>query len=263
MYRLALLSLTLLVPEPALAGGDAAPWEAQASAAFAAAGRALRAAAPRRPPPRVTRACPDSGATVTADVPEDAALGCEGAGRAARFMAARGFAAKQPVRILLVDRFPERYARHGVENMHGFYDTDTREVYLKSLRRFLKTPPDAVPLGVAPTRELLVSFVAHEVGHHISIEAYAKAPRLIPRAHGEFISYALQLATMERSAREDLLERFRKEGGAAFAGVEQITLFMHDVDPQRFALKSYLFFATPEGSRALGEMINAAVPSAD
>jgi hypothetical protein len=187
-------------------------------------------------------------------------LACQGFNRALRFMAEQGVAPKVPLRIVMAERFPERYQKYGVENMHGFYDTDTREVYIKSWRRFAQTPAENTPLGVAPSRELLVSYIAHEAGHHFSVQGYGAAPRLIPRAQGEYISYSLQLATMEGGLREELMRRFRERGRGGFESVSEVSLTLHDMDPQGFAVKSYLFFTAPAGAAALRDMMAAQVP---
>ncbi|MBI5240744.1 MAG: hypothetical protein HY926_09750 [Elusimicrobia bacterium] len=244
------LALALLLAAPAAA---APSWEAQVSQARGALGSAFAASA---------QDCGSPWVSVSAQTPEDAALACQGFKRALRFMAEQGAAPKTPVNIVIADRFPERYAKYGVDNMHGFYDTDTREVHMKSYRRFAQTPPESTPLGVAPSRELLVSYIAHEVGHHISVQAYAGAAKLIPHAHGEFISYSLQLATMEESLREELVRLYRMDGRGGFGSTDQINMTIHDMDPQAFAVKSYLFFTAPEGKAALRGMLAGTVPDA-
>lgn len=243
------LALVLLLSIPAAAAEPA--WDAQVSEVRQALGSAFAAAA---------QDCGSPLAAVSAAAAEDAASACQGFKRALRFMAEQGAAPKTPVKIIIADRFPQRYDKYGVDNMHGFYDTDTREVYLKSYRRFAQTPPENTPLGVSPSRELWVSYIAHEVGHHISVEAYAGPARLIPHAQGEYISYSLQLATMDAGLREELVSRYRKDGRGGFESADQINMTLHDMDPQAFAVKSYLFFATDAGKAALRGMLAGKVP---
>ena len=242
------LALALLLAAPAAA---APSWDSQISQAGEALQSSFAAAA---------QDCGSPLVSVSAGTPEDAALACQGFKRALRFMTEQGAAPKTPVKIILADRFPERYAKYGVENMHGFYDTDTHEVYLKSYRRFAQTPPENTPLGISPSRELLTSYIAHEVGHHISVQAYAGTARLIPHAQGEYISYSLQLATMDAGLREELVGRYRKDGRGGFESPDQIGMTLHDMDPQAFAVKSYLFFATDAGKDPLRGMLAGKVP---
>jgi hypothetical protein len=108
---------------------------------------------------------------------------------------------------------------------------------------------------------LLVSYIAHEVGHHISVQAYAGPARLIPHAQGEFISYSLQLATMEAGLREELVRRYQKDGRGGFESADQINITLHDMDPQAFAVKSYLFSVTDAGRAALRDMVAGKVPA--
>ena len=193
---------------------------------------------------------------------ETAALACEGFRRALGFMLARGYQPKSKLTIIAADRFPDRYREMVgdlIDNMHGFYDTDTREVYMKSLRWFMESEAERTPLGVGPSRELYVSYFAHEAGHHLSVQAFAKAPQLIARPHGEFISYALQLETMAEGLKNNLFKRFEAAGGGAFSSVESINGFAHDADPQSFAVKSYLFLKGPEGEKTLQGFMDAKI----
>ncbi|MBI5623347.1 MAG: hypothetical protein HY924_06175 [Elusimicrobia bacterium] len=210
-------------------------------------------------PAGVRSDCGSSWVTVVSDEASSLPAACEGFSRAERFMAERGYPMKARLTIHVLDRFPESYRKISpiIDNVHGFYDTDTDEVYIKTFRVFAKTPPDATPLGVAPSRELWTSYIAHEAGHHISIRAYAAAPKLIPREQGEFISYALQLATMAEPQRKELVRRFKAEGRTAFESADQIQLLLHDMDPQGFAVRSYLFFITPAGEKALTDFMSA------
>lgn len=255
----ALLALLLLQAGAALA----ADWGADVSASASSALQAFQAK--RAAPAQAGLKGADCGSewvSVLAQDEETAALACEGFRRALGFMKARGYEPKSKLKIIAADRFPDRYREQVgdlIDNMHGFYDTDTREVYMKSLAWFMKSDPANTPLGVGPSRELYVSYFAHEAGHHLSVQAFAKAPALIPRPHGEFISYALQLDTMAEGLRADILKRFEASGGGAFSSVDSINAFAHDADPQTFAVKSYLFLKGPEGEKTLRGFMDGSI----
>ncbi|MEK7744578.1 MAG: DUF6639 family protein [Elusimicrobiota bacterium] len=248
---IAALAASAFVPLPCSGGMDGG-WEAQVAGVLGAA-QAARAERGLPGKPREYD-CGSGEVSVFLEDVESAALACEGFQRARRFMAERGYRAKDRLRILVAERFPERYRKQVgdlLDNMHGFYDTDTREVHMKTLRRFLRTPADRTPQGVGPSRELYISYIAHEAAHHISVQAYARAPKLPPRAQGEFISYSLQLETMAEPLRREIVRRFRASGGSAFSGMEAVNDFSHDADPGGFAVRSYLFLKGTDGEAVL------------
>ncbi|HAH07402.1 MAG TPA: hypothetical protein DCM05_12935 [Elusimicrobia bacterium] len=255
------LALLLLMGSAA----QAADWGADVSASASSALQAFQAkqAAPAKAAAALKEAdCGSEWVSVVSQDEETAALACEGFRRALGFMLARGYQPKSKLTIIAADRFPDRYREMVgdlIDNMHGFYDTDTREVYMKSLRWFMESEAERTPLGVGPSRELYVSYFAHEAGHHLSVQAFAKAPQLIARPHGEFISYALQLETMAEGLKNNLFKRFEAAGGGAFSSVESINGFAHDADPQSFAVKSYLFLKGPEGEKTLQGFMDAKI----
>ncbi|MEK9144614.1 MAG: DUF6639 family protein [Elusimicrobiota bacterium] len=229
-------------------GAGEADWETQAGAALKTLAQAGPASGLKE------YDCGSGEVGVFSEDAESAALACEGFQRARRFMTERGYRAGAKLRILAAERFPERYRKQVgdlIDNMHGFYDTDTREVHMKKLGRFLRTPAERTPQGVGPSRELYISYIAHEAAHHISVQAYARAPKLPPRAQGEFISYSVQLETMAEPLRREIVRRFQASGGSAFSGVEAVNDFAHDADPGGFAVRSYLFLKGTDGEAAL------------
>ncbi len=151
---LAAVATLVAAPLPCLAGGEAA-WEAQAAGVL----ESLAAARVERGLPGGAKEydCGSAEVSVVSEDEESAALACEGFQRARRFMAERGHRAGAKLSILVAERFPERYRKQVgdlIDNMHGFYDTDTREVHMKTLGRFLRTPAERTPQEVGPSREL-------------------------------------------------------------------------------------------------------------
>jgi hypothetical protein len=208
--------------------------------------------------------CGLEGVRVVSEEAETAAMACDGAGRALRFMGERGFKPPKPVTIRIAGRFPARYTeaknpdgspKYHLEDVYGFYETDTSEVFMKTFAEFSKLPPDSMAMGMAPTRELYASYVAHEVAHHVSLLGYRGQGKM-PRVQTEFLSYVAQMETLAPTVREELLRRFKAAGGGSIDSAGQIGELIYSMDPQGFMIKSWVFFKGPEGAKTLDDIMN-------
>jgi hypothetical protein len=221
------------------------------------------------PPVRAQRAearpddCGLSGVTVFSEEPESVAPACSGFARAASFMRERGYTSLKPLTIRVAARFPEHYYQavnpdgspmYDMDNMYGFYESDTAEVFMKTYAQFAKLPADRMLYGIAPSRELYASYVAHEAAHHISILGYKGAGK-IPRVQTEFISYAAQMDTMEPGLRGEVLKLFSADGGRPFPGEDSISEMQYGFDPQGFTVKSWLFLKDPAGTDTMDKIM--------
>jgi hypothetical protein len=179
-------------------------------------------------------------------------------------MEKEGWPLPKPLTIRIADRFPERYyqavnadgsPKYDLDNVYGFYESDTAEVFMQTYAQFSKLPADRMIMGMRPSPELYASFISHEVSHHIAVLAY-RGSGTIPRVQTEFISYTVQMETMAPAVRKEALQRFRAEGKEPIDSSDRIDELYYSMDPQGFTLKSWLFFRSPEGAGILNSIMN-------
>jgi hypothetical protein len=159
---------------------------------------------------------------------------CDGVVAAVEFLAALGFDTSAAAEVRLVVALPE------VQQGAGAYGCKVKadnRIYMLNLSECRKFPLAAdVPVDAALHRGL----VAHELAHHFAAANF-KVARPTTVAH-EYIAYVTMFATLEPSAREQLLARFP---GTGFESTREIGLTVYLIDPNRFGAEAYRHFTRP------------------
>lgn len=184
--------------------------------------------------------CSAPGVNVYSDQAKDGDLACQAVGSTLAFMQSIGFHVDTRFTIELVDH-PLRL--HGSE-VTGTYDS--RHLYIKvpNFSQAQRVAGRHLPFGMFMSHEIWQSFIAHEVAHAVAQANFQLAKPSIA-AH-EYIAYVVQLATLPKDTREDLLERF---DNSPFRHERQINRVFLELDPEVFAVKAYRhYLAQPDPS---------------
>lgn len=224
----------LVATQPAGLRAEAADAETVAETVSAAA-----TAAPAGTP------CPGLAAVrVRSASAGDAALACEGAARALRFLGDAGLVLPEMVEIELADELPG--------DMRG----QAVGCYVPGLRRiFLLTYPAFVATGswfrqpVEP--ELYRAAASHEVAHAVAAcNVAADSP---PLAANEYTAYVVMFATMAPDLRRRILADFPGQG---LANTLQIHPFVYLADPLQFGVDAWRhYLRRPDGAAWLRDLV--------
>lgn len=172
--------------------------------------------------------CPPSPSVrVHAAATDDAALVCDGAGRALTFLAAHRVATPPYTRIDVVDELPGELGGRAV----GCYLPATGRVMLLSYAAF---EAGGEWFQVPVNRELYRAAASHEMAH--AAVACHTAPQRLPVAAHEYLAYVVMFATMEPALRERVLARFP---GRGFANTLQINDLNHIVNPNQYGVDAW------------------------
>lgn len=158
---------------------------------------------------------------------DDAALACEGAARALRFLADAGLVLPDTVQIELADQLPGDMRGQAV----GCYEPGLRRIVLLAYPAFAATG-SWFRQPVEP--ELYRAAASHEVAHAVAAcNATAAGP---PLAANEYTAYVVMFATMAPDLRRRILAAFP---GRGLANTLQIHPFVYLVDPLQFGVDAW------------------------
>lgn len=178
--------------------------------------------------------------------PQYAELVCDTVTDTVYYMERYGFRATRPeTRVHIVDTLVQT---HFVSSL-GSYDAKHDRIEILSYEAALKVLPHRPAFGIKMSPELYRSFVAHEIAHAIANVNFARPP--VVSAH-EYIAYTVQLATMPESLRAAIIRNVDTEG---FDHPKEVDEMLLAVDPNLFAVKSYLHFARPQNGALAFEQL--------
>jgi hypothetical protein len=189
--------------------------------------------------------CPAAAITVLNITAPDAEIVCRAAQVAADFLTARGFVVKDAATISIVDRL----TAIDLPSIIGTYAAKTHHAEVLRYEAAAKQLPERPAFGVPMSPDLYRSFIVHEIAHAIADPNFVRRP-LAP-AH-EYIAYTTQLATMPDELRNAILRNVDTDGYEHLKEVGDMLLMM---DPNRFAVKSYLHFIEPQNGAAAFEQL--------
>lgn len=177
----------------------------------------------------------------------DADLICRSIERTADLMGEMGFNTDTPIRIEVSDQIPLVYDTAS----YGFYDCQQNRIELLELEA-LKTPLHRIkPFGLEVSDQLYASLVAHEVSHAY-IDANAPDKGLSLSAH-EYIAYVVQLSVLPDKMRTEIIDRIDLP---AFGHESEITDLYLQLNPEGFAVKSWLHYRQPDnGNRFIDKIL--------
>jgi hypothetical protein len=179
--------------------------------------------------------CGVPGFCVSASDPGDLDTACEAVAEATAFLGGFGLDTRLGLKVVFVDPV----APAAGEPAWGLFDGATGAVRVIP---FATRPPRARrPLGLPWDRALHRSLIVHELAH--AIARHNAEGRRLSVAAQEYIAYVTQLATLPAPHRRVLLARSHY---GAFEHPGAITSLYFYLDPDAFAVKSYLHFRALE-----------------
>jgi len=165
--------------------------------------------------------------------PDEAEMVCELAEDVSRFMQAHG--ARQPPRMTTV-QIVDRLSRAQLASTIGTFDATNNHIEVLTFEAAYRLMPKHPAFGIPMNYDLYRSFIAHELAHAIAHPNFTRRP--VTTAH-EYIAYTAQIASMPPELRAAVFYNVRTPG---FAHPREIDEVMLALDPNRFAVKSYLHF---------------------
>lgn len=184
----------------------------------------------------VSVTCDFGGTVVKAD---DAALAqsvCRAVDKAAADFACFGLLPSDPVQINVVSSLSST-AGHPL----ALYLAANQSVEILDPSAMALKLTESSPYRMIPIDALFGSLVAHELAHAIFYQDRAPSPQ--NRIAQEYISYAMQYATLKPAVRAAMLDQFPRDAPVA---VSEINLFYAEIAPVRFGTKVWRHFARPE-----------------
>lgn len=197
--------------------------------------------------------CAVPGVSVFGDQSKDGDLACQAVGSTLAFMKSIGFCVDTRFTIELVDH-PLRL--HGSE-VTGTYDSKHLNIEVPNFDQAHVVARRHAPFGMIMSYEIWQSFIAHEVAHAVAQANFRVAKPGIA-AH-EYIAYVVQLATLPKETRQELLDRF---DNPPFRHERQISRVFLELDPEVFAVKAYRhYLAQPDPSVFLQRLLTRRLSS--
>lgn len=179
--------------------------------------------------------CSDTPVVFTYENPDELKCLCSTANAAIAFLTSIGLETTDCTTIRVVNHIPTNQAH----TLFGAYDCSTQEVYMLTYSKAAElSKGDQQAFGIDMNEDLWCSFAAHELAHVISEKFLGSQIR----AHtaGEYISYVTQLTVLATETREKVLATYRDV--EAYQSRNEMSELYYLLDPNRFAVKSYLHF---------------------
>jgi hypothetical protein len=185
--------------------------------------------------------CSDERAVVVCEDTGQAAAVCPAVKIAVCFWAESGLSISLPLQVKIVDSLA---SVHGV-GKYGQYRAQPDLIEILSYEATGRMLGNKSMFGVSFNEEIYSSFVIHEVTHAIvHLNFLSFTPSFV--AH-EYIAYVAQLATMSGGTRRKILKWAPVEG---FTDEHEISWTYLGLNPEYFAIKSYLHYMRPENGQA-------------
>lgn len=189
----------------------------------------------------VERQCEGAGVSIqhhsSPRLKRDATLACEAALAATDFLGRHGLNVQVPIRIAIVDDYPQSLRRVGHSSAFGYFVESENRAYILSRAACSRRTMDQPPFGEAFGTDLYRSFVVHEVAH-IIVAANHSAEIASTVAH-EYVAYVVQLSTMPPSLRERIVANAGLEPYKSFGEMSEL---YYALNPEAFAIKVYGHF---------------------
>jgi len=192
--------------------------------------------------------------------PEEAEIACDALEDVLTFFSELGFAIVPTVAIHFKDRVfcdfqGQDPARESCSvQVSGLYDHNRKVVEITSAKSPFRE--DRTPWGIDWGAEISYSILQHELTHMAVGEILGDKFRNLSAPWHEFIAYAVQLELMSPSLLSRALDVL--PGAAAFTGTEQVHSISHAMDPDAFAIRSFLYAKDHGGGQFIVEILNRA-----
>lgn len=191
--------------------------------------------------------CEGTMVNVSASTPDHHREVCTVVRRTCEFLGQLGLTITEPIEV----RFAQKLSQSDPIRYFASYDKRRKVVEVLTLAAFDAMGPSIKIFRQQPSRQLLNSFVAHELVH----AALSEAPiaSTLPLVAHEYTAYVTQISLLDPKLRTAILDVFPLP---AFAGLGEISLSYYLLAPEAFAVKSYRHFAAkPRGSEFLHNLV--------
>ena len=201
---------------------------------------AVVAATLAHPAAAAERRCGGTNTTVYADSTYDAYLACAGAADAVAFLAQQGFTVDTVMQIDVLDTVFVHSTENPSFRVLGQFDAARNRILVTSIAGQRQMAAKKPIFGIPYNDALFRSVVAHEVAHAIAEDNFqiVEPSRL---AH-EYIAYIVQIATLPPHLRYQI---FDHHPVPAFDSEVEINPMVYGLNPDVFAVKSYLHYRKP------------------
>lgn len=186
--------------------------------------------------------CPDSGVVVSGASDTDVQEICRGVSELRGFLASIGIALPAAVTVRVAGGEAAPALEAGAV---GHYDGARHEVLMRSCGEVAaQTVPRLPEASSDGERAVWRSYVVHELAH-AAIHASCTNAR---RAAHEYVAVVAQFLSLPDALRAAILARHPDV--EPFGREDEISDVYYEIDPQRFAVKSWLHYRQPQGGPA-------------
>ena len=159
----------------------------------------------------------------------DYALVCDGLKKTQAFFHKHGIEIQRPIRFGLHDAEMDNHVGH-----FGIYDAHAHRVDILSYDEASRLVEKHQPFGVPMSEGLYISFSVHELAHAVIEQNFSYHPDSL-LVH-EYLAYVVQLATMDKTLRTSILQRYEVPG---FGNIDEMSPIYYQLDPNAFGVKAY------------------------
>jgi len=155
---------------------------------------------------------------------------------------------KFKINIYILDEVPDYMLNKGISfNLYyGFVDREDLIMFMPSYKIFLRNEYGI--MNIKLNKEFYISYFSHEAAHVITENILKDLDKNVRIAYHEFIAYLVQMDTMEDQLLKNILVNFNGEKWLVFESSKNITYEYYLINSDGFAVKSYLFYKSYEGS---------------
>jgi hypothetical protein len=133
----------------------------------------------------------------------------------------------------------------------GFYDFRRKLVEITSADSPFRE--DRRPWGMKWGKELSFSILQHELAHMSIGEILGTDFANLSQPWHELLAYAIQFDLMDPAMRDEILRTYRS--ALAFERPEQVNPLIHAMDPDAFAVRSYLYMKENGGDALIRDIL--------
>jgi hypothetical protein len=182
------------------------------------------------------RRCVGTNTTVYADSAYDTYLACAGAADAAGFLAQQGFTVDTVMQVDILDTVFVHSTENPSFRVLGQYDAARNRILVTSIAGQRQMAAKKPIFGIAYDDALFRSVVAHAIA-----EDNFQVVEPSRMAH-EYIAYIVQMATLPPHLRYRIFDHHQVP---AFDSEVEINPMVYGLNPDVFAVKSYLHYRRP------------------
>jgi hypothetical protein len=152
-----------------------------------------------------------------------------------------------PLEVYVLKTLPEYITKRGItfNSVYAFVDRNDNKIFIPSYKLF-KSSNTGI-MGLKLNREFYMTYITHEVSHVLTEHYLIKLGKTISSESHEFISYTIQLKTMNGKLRDNILKEFKNKKWHPYESIKEINYEYYLFNANGFAVKSFLFYQTYEG----------------